>query len=140
MRHELTVSVVAFSVLAGCSVNSAPMHIFMTTDEMQRSIDERYCAGMEFAEVVAQIEADELTYFVTNDGGSQGVEARLLRPGLSRRAYPEFGRLLFGFESGGLTSAVYGTPIDNGNRWDYTRYRLEDCDETSLRVESGAAP
>jgi len=124
----------------GCSVNNSRMNMYLTTDQMQRAIDERFCAGMSVEAVVEQVEADELVYFVIGDDSNQEVEARLLRPGLSRQTNPEFGRLLFGFESGGLTSAVYGTPIDNGNRWDYTRYRLEDCDETSLRVESGAAP
>jgi len=125
---------------AGCAVNSAPMYLYMTTDEMQRAIDERYCAGMSVEAVVERIEADELIYFVTGDDPSREVEARLLPAGLIRQTNPEFGRLLFGFEDGELASAVYGTPIEYGNRWDYTRYRLEDCEATSLRTGSEGTP
>jgi hypothetical protein len=116
------------------------MHLYMTTGEMQRAIDERFCEGMPFAAVVEQVEADELNYFVTGDDEAREIDARLMPAGLIRETNPKFGRLLLGFNGEALASAMYGSPIDDGNQWEYTRYRLVDCDSTGLRDESEVSP
>lgn len=128
-------------VAAGCRVNRAPVYLHMTTDEMQRAIDERFCAGMSAADVTAQLDADNLTYFADRDAtGTLGViEVRVMALGVLRQTRPLFGRMILGFHEDKLISIDYGHPVDDSpERWDFTAYPLVDCEATGMG--EGEAP
>lgn len=137
---RLVLCILTVVILAGCAVNDSPLFLYMTQDELQHAIDRRYCAGMPAEDVVAQMEADGLTHFVELDeeGKVREIEARLVQAGLQRETNPQFGRLLLRFDQQRLESIRYGSPIDDGLRWAYTRYRIEPCEATG--VESGVTP
>ncbi len=125
---------------AGCSVNSSPIYLYMTTGEMQRAIDARYCAGMTADQAIAQAKADGQEYFVTGDESVELVEVRVMPAGLIRQTEPEFGRLMLSFTGGELASVEYGSPIDGGSDWEYTAYKLTECTSEPPAVESEVSP
>lgn len=139
MRKTALIGALLLWVSCGCSVNSSPMYLYMTTGEMQRALDERYCVGMEFDAVIEQIEADELKYFLIGSEGAREIEARLMPAGLIRETEPQFGRLLMEFDGDRLASVNYGSPLDDGT-WDYTRYRLIECDAAEAATPSEVSP
>lgn len=115
----------------GCQVNRAPLYLYMTTDEMQRAIDGRFCAGMSSSDVIDQLEADEMTYFADRDAtGKVGtIEVRILALGVLRQTRPTFGRMILGFHDDHLITVDYGHPDEErAERWVFNSYRLEDCD------------
>ncbi|RNC82411.1 MAG: hypothetical protein ED559_11710 [Phycisphaera sp.] len=126
--------------MTGCAVNDSPLYLYMTQDELQHAIDQRYCAGMSFEAVESQMIVDGLTYFVDRDDTFEvnEVEGRLVQAGLQRETSPLFGRLILRFDNGALESVRYGSPIEDGGRWEYTRYRLEPCEQQG--EESGVTP
>ncbi|GAB5496398.1 MAG: hypothetical protein Phyf2KO_14780 [Phycisphaerales bacterium] len=126
--------------LTGCAVNDSPLYLYMTQEELQHAIDQRYCAGMSFEAVESQMIADGLTYFVGRDDtfNVNEVEGRLVQAGLQRETSPIFGRLIMRFDDDMLVSVRYGSPTDEGGRWEYTRYRLEPCEQRE--TDSGVAP
>lgn len=123
------------AMLMGCKVVSSPIYLHMQVDEMQRTIDERYCAGMSAEDVRAQLDTDTMTYFEDRDamGRLVAIEARVEALGVQRASSPTFGRLLMGFHEDRLISIDYGHPVeDRAGRWAYSQYRLTDCDATGL--------
>ena len=134
-------SVVCMVVLFGCQVNRAPLYLYMTTDEMQRVIDGRYCAGMTSDEVIDQLEADEMTYFADRDAtGEVGtIEVRVMALGVVRQTRPTFGRMILGFHEDQLISVDYGHPDEErAERWVFSSYRLEDCSSTGMDAVEAA--
>lgn len=119
----------------GCRVNKAPIYLYMTTDEMQRSIDERYCAGMSSKDVIARLEAEDMTYFAEKEatGEVSTIEVRILALGVLRQTRPTFGRMIMGFHEDKLISVDYGHPDEErAERWVFSSYRLEDCGSTGM--------
>lgn len=119
----------------GCQVNRAPIYLYMTTDEMQHAIDARYCVGMSSADVIDQIEADQMTYFADRDArGEVGtIEVRVKSLGVVRQTRPTFGRMIMGFHEDELISIDYGHPDEGrAERWVFNTYRLEDCTSTGM--------
>ena len=128
-------------VAAGCRVNRAPVYLHMTTDEMQRAIDERFCAGMTAADVTAKLDADNMTYFAERDAtGTLGViEVRVMALGVLRQTRHLFGRMILGFHEDRLISIDYGHPVDDSpERWSFTPYPLVECEATGM--DEGEAP
>ncbi len=121
----------------GCRVNRAPMYLYMTTAEMQRSIDERFCAGMPASDVIDRLEADQMTYFAERDatGVIGTIEVRIMALGVLRQTRPTFGRMIMGFHENELISIDYGHPDEERpERWVFSSYRLEDCASTGLEA------
>lgn len=134
MTRMLCVVLLAIGA-TGCRVNRDPMYLYMTTDEMQRAIDERYCAGMPAAEVIRRLDADDMTYFAERDAtGALGtIEVRVLALGVLRQTRPTFGRMIMGFHEDELISIDYGHPDEErADRWVFTPYQLVDCESTGM--------
>lgn len=134
MTRMLCVVVLGFCA-AGCRVNRAPMYLYMTTDEMQRSIDERYCAGMPAGDVIARLDADDMTYFAERDAtGTLGtIEVRIMALGVLRQTRPAFGRMIMGFHENRLISIDYGHPDEErAERWVFNSFQLESCEATGF--------
>lgn len=133
--HTIVPCLAVLLCLSGCRVNRAPVYLHMTTDEMQRAIDERFCAGMSAADVTAQLDADNLTYFADRDAtGTLGViEVRVMALGVLRQTRPAFGRMIMGFHEDELISIDYGHPDEErADRWVFTPYQLVDCESTGM--------
>ena len=132
MRYVLAASVLGLFA-GGCAYNNSNIYTYMTTNEMNSALSERYCFGMSAYAVEQQLRRDSLVYFIDrlDDGEMDQIEARVLPAGFARQTRPQFGRLFFGFGAEGLDELLYAVPDrETGSGWYPPRtIPLERCEQ-----------